>query len=223
MRALKVGVAYQSSSADYAEWLERLKPEEEVRAGDVVGVFGGKISKTTKGAQQIMAISTAPIVLGNMPEEGKEELYEKVAFMGQVPVKVWGTVNEDDYIIPSGFEDGTAIAVSPEMMTIEEYGKTIGRAWSSSENTMLKLINVAIGLKSGDLSHFLMKQQVETLNLKRTIDAKDEQIKKAYAELSQLKKDVAALKEMDQKLSRLEAAINRQASSSGGEQIAVKR
>ncbi|MCB0785516.1 MAG: hypothetical protein KDC02_15090, partial [Flavobacteriales bacterium] len=60
--------------------------------GDVVGVHGGRISRRTEGAQHVLAISSRPIVLGNMPEEGLEHLYERVGFLGQVPVKVAGPV-----------------------------------------------------------------------------------------------------------------------------------
>ena len=79
------GVTYSSKGADYASGLERLDPQEKLAPGMIVGVHGGKISKDTAGAEQILAISSKPIVLGNTPDEGKEELYEQVGFMGQVP------------------------------------------------------------------------------------------------------------------------------------------
>ena len=85
-----VGVTYQSGSADYAEWLPKANLSEKFQPGYVVGLKNGKISLTTEEADKLFVISTKPIVLGNMPENGKEELYEKVAFMGQVPVHVLG-------------------------------------------------------------------------------------------------------------------------------------
>ena len=33
--------------ADYAEWLPRLHPDESIESGDVVGIFGGSVSKQT--------------------------------------------------------------------------------------------------------------------------------------------------------------------------------
>lgn len=38
------GVTYESRAGDYAEWLEKMDPEEPIKVGDVVGVFGGQIT-----------------------------------------------------------------------------------------------------------------------------------------------------------------------------------
>lgn len=164
-----LGVAYESGSGDYAEWLPRLDAGEKIKAGDIVGVFGGKITKTTAGAQQILAVSRAPIVLGNMPAKGNEARCEKVAFMGQVPVKVAGRVKEGDYIIPSGLGDGAGIAVSPELMTAEEYAKAVGRAWDSSESSATKYINTAIGLNAADVASAVRGLQAELEALKAEV------------------------------------------------------
>jgi hypothetical protein len=82
-----LGVAYESGSGDYAEWLPRLYPDEKIGYGQIVGVYGGKITKETDGADMLMVVSKSPIVLGNMPPDSlSESLCEKVGFMGQVPV-----------------------------------------------------------------------------------------------------------------------------------------
>lgn len=156
-----LGVTYQSGSADYAEWLERINPNENITAGDIVGVFGGKISKYTNNAQQYMVISTKPAILGNMPKSGQEGLYEKVAFMGQIPVKVRGTVLVGDYIIPSGLNDGIGRAISSTEMRADQYHEIVGVAWSSSLlNEGVSLINMAIGLNTNDVSRLV--SQLET-------------------------------------------------------------
>src|SRR5207249_9589407 len=66
------GVVYASKGADYAEWLPKVDPAQKFQAGQIVGVYGGKVSLRTEGADQIMAISTSPVVLGNQPLEGQE-------------------------------------------------------------------------------------------------------------------------------------------------------
>ena len=72
------GVAYESSAGDYAEWLERADPKEILSPGDVVGIVGGKISKEFEEAERFMVISTAPAVLGNMPNgEEVESMYSR--------------------------------------------------------------------------------------------------------------------------------------------------
>ncbi|MEO7524050.1 MAG: hypothetical protein ABIT58_08150, partial [Ferruginibacter sp.] len=104
------GITYQSGAADYAEWLPRANQFEDFKPGSVVGLKNGKISLNTSGADKLFVISTKPIVLGNMPPQGQEGSYEKVAFMGQVPVMVFGKVNMGDYILPNGSNDGFAKA-----------------------------------------------------------------------------------------------------------------
>src|SRR5690606_40935855 len=107
--------ANETGSGEYDEWLQRAKPDELIQPGDVVGVIGGRISREFTHADRFMVVSTSPLLLGNMPENAEEErLSEKVAFMGQVPVKVMGAVRIGDYILPSGSGDGIAIAVHPD-------------------------------------------------------------------------------------------------------------
>jgi hypothetical protein len=155
-----LGVTYQSGSADYAEWLERSNPGERITAGDIVSVTGGKISKNTNDAQQYMVISTKPAILGNMPMNGNEKAYEKVAFMGQIPAKVRGVVVAGDYILPSGLNDGTGIAVAPAEIKAEQYRQIVGVAWSSTLiDSGVSLINMAIGLNSNDVAALAIQQE----------------------------------------------------------------
>jgi hypothetical protein len=136
--------------SDYAEWLPRLETNERIEPGDVVGVFGGKISRTTTGATLVMALSTGAIVAGNDPGEKRRESHSLVAFMGQAMVKVIGPVRAGDVIIPSGLDDGSGIAVSPENITAAQFGQAIGQAWEGSEDTGLKKVRVAVGLIRND-------------------------------------------------------------------------
>lgn len=157
-----VGVAFTSGSGDYAEWLEKSLLDETFTYGDIVGVRGGKITKNTEVADHFMVVSLSPIVLGNMPKKGEEKNYRKVAFMGQVPVKVTGKVAIGDYIIPRGDNKGFGIAVSPAKMTLEQYRQIVGVAWTASKaNTSFSMINVAVGINSNDLVAKLIKQQAE--------------------------------------------------------------
>lgn len=150
---MNIGVTYESGSADYAEWLERSIPAEQISAGDIVSVAGGKISKNTQHANKYMVVSTKPAILGNMPEKGKENQYNKVAFLGQIPVKVRGNVFIGDYILPSGLNDGTGRAISPNIITADQYHEIVGVAWSGSiASGSIALVNMAIGLNNNDLA-----------------------------------------------------------------------
>lgn len=152
------GVTYGSKGADYAEWLPRADESEDIRWGMVVGVKGGMISKTTDGADQVMVVSRAPIVLGNTPPAGQEARYEKVGFMGQVHTLVRGIVCVGDYILPSGLSDGSAIAIAPDKIAPAQLGKVIGRAWSASTGPM-DFVNVAVGMNGGEVASVVGRQQ----------------------------------------------------------------
>jgi len=154
-----LGVTYQSGSADYAEWLERSNAAEKLTPGDIVAVNAGKITKYTTTGQQFMVISTKPAVLGNMPPAGSEAGYEKVAFMGQIPVKVRGLVLAGDYILPSGRNDGFGIGVSPKDIKPEQYKQIVGVAWSESlVEGVISTVNMAIGLNTNDVANLAVDQ-----------------------------------------------------------------
>lgn len=160
-----LGVAYESGSGDYAEWLLKANPDEIIKHGEVVGVVGGKISKTFDNAKKFMVVSTSPIVLGNMPESKEiEKISEKIAFMGQVPVNVIGKVEIGDYILPSGQKDGLAIAVHPVNMKAKDYQRIVGVAWSESHSDKyVNMINTAVGINQNDMSSIINQMQL-TLN-----------------------------------------------------------
>ena len=157
---LTAGIAYESEGADYAEWLPKANPDEIISAGEVVGVIGGKISKYFDDASKFMVISHHPMVLGNMPSINEEDNFEKVAFIGQVPVKVIGDVSIGDYILPSGNKDGFAQAVSPNQMKTKDYSRIIGIAWEKSDTSkIINVINTAVGINANDLSNTVSQMQ----------------------------------------------------------------
>ena len=164
------GIAYRSTSADFAEFLPRLHVSELIEKGDIVGVFGGKVSKTTRGAEQVKAVSSGPIVLGNTPAEEKLPFFEKIAFLGQVSIKVRGKVQAGDYIVPAGLDDGSGIAVPPDEITIAQSLQVVGRAWESTAENGLKLVDVAVGIDGGSHHlHALQRQKDQTIrNLTET-------------------------------------------------------
>ncbi|NOR74450.1 MAG: hypothetical protein GQ525_04765, partial [Draconibacterium sp.] len=155
----KLGVEYSSGNGDYAEWLERVNPEEIINAGDIVGVTGGKITKNLTNAEQVMAVSTRPIVLGNTPPEGETHLGNNIAFMGQIPVKIMGTVSTGDYIVAKGEIAGYGIAVSSDNMTLEDFKFAVGRAWEDNADKGPKMVNTVIGVHNGDYLNILKRYE----------------------------------------------------------------
>ena len=142
----EVGVTYSSGYGDYAEWLERDPAERDLQIGEIVGVRGGVTSLKTEDADHVMVVSTAPAFLGNQPRPGDEYRFEKVAFMGQVNVRVAGKVNAGDYIIASGKNDGMGIAVRPADMQLADYRSAVGIAWEAAGDSPVNMVKIGVGL-----------------------------------------------------------------------------
>jgi hypothetical protein len=172
-----VGVVYSSAAGDYAEWLPRNFSAGKMKPGQVIGVHKGEISFNTKGADRVLVVSTNPIVLGNSPAEERKEMFEKVAFLGQVPVRVTGSVSAGDYVLASNNNDGLAVAKHPEDLTIDDLSNFIGIAWTSSDILTEKPIKVAMGISNNDIKSIvtqlekkLAKHTDELTELRKQLD-----------------------------------------------------
>lgn len=153
-QAATVGSTFSSGAGDYAEWLERDSKVRNLFPGEIVGVKAGKLSLNTADADHVMVVSTQPAVLGNTPQEKFKANFEKIAFMGQVPVKIVGKAVVGDYIVPSGNHDGLGIAVHPQDLPTADFSKIIGVAWQSTpeDKELIHYVNVAVGLNNNDLA-----------------------------------------------------------------------
>jgi len=193
-----IGVTYQSGAGDYAEWLPKSNSSEKFLPGDIVGVKGGYITKNTDDADHFMIISRHPIVLGNMPEEGKESDYEKVAFMGQVPVKIFGKAESGDFIIPDGNNNGAGIAVSPDEIQPDQFGKIVGVAWSASESSQYGFINALTGLNFNYMARLNEKQQQKISEQETEINNLKEQLNSMNNALTMLVPDYSTVMQNSQ-------------------------
>ncbi len=161
-----IGVTYSSGAADYAEWLERAAGIRDVYAGEIVGVTGGLVSLNTQNADHLFVVSSNPLALGNQPAAADQKRFEKIAFMGQVRTRVLGPVSVGDYILPSGNNDGFAIAVHPSEMKPGDYSRIIGVSWENGlSNVPFNLVNVAVGINANDLSREVvaLEKKVEAI------------------------------------------------------------
>jgi hypothetical protein len=183
-----VGVSYQSGAGDYAEWLPKQNPSDVFMEGELVGIKNGFVTKNTWGVEKIMIVSTRPIVLGNMPQKNDEKNNVKIAFMGQVPVKVIGTIEPGDYILPSDLGSGFAKAVKPENMETRDYKKVAGVAWSvmAKIGDNISIVNVAIGINTNDLSDVVYKQEEELIALRAVYDQLEKQMTESNSALASL-------------------------------------
>lgn len=160
-------VVFNAEGADYAEWLLREEYRERFLPGEIVGVRRGQISKRTSDVDHILVISSNPIILGNRPKETDKERYEKVAFLGQVPIRIIGPVKEGDYIVPSGEHDGHGIAIHPDEIELWMLPDVIAVAWESGTSEVVNIVNCSIGLDDNTMRKVVesIDQRMEELAL----------------------------------------------------------
>jgi hypothetical protein len=196
------GVAFSSPERDYAEYILKRNPDEEMRQGDIVGIYGGKASVSTNEADNLMVISSSPIIIGNWQPSYDLDHYALIAFLGQVPVNVNGLVTKGDYIIASGLEDGTGIAVAPEDISIMQIDKILGKAWESSDTQGTKQIRVMVGFpfakKVSYTRSVSIRETIEFLregnnNLKETLSEKVNEREKQIKTLKKLIRELKTL------------------------------
>lgn len=141
------------------------------------------MSLATDDADQVMVVSTQPVVLGNDPgpESSAREGYEKVAFVGQTPTTVRGPVETGDLVVPSGENDGIARAVTPED------GPIIGQAWEGDNTDGISEVVVAVGIDDPSVVGAAVEADRERID---RLEAENERLR---AENEQLRERIAAI------------------------------
>jgi hypothetical protein len=135
-----------------------------------------------------MVVSNRAIVEGNLPEDGTTAGHELVALLGQVPVRVRGPVDAGDIVVPSGREDGTAVAIAPATMRLADHAQVIGRAWEAAPGTGVHTVTVAVGLdRVGALVEQLQRQQAQIDALHRKLDAQTGRFEAQQAQIDALR------------------------------------
>ena len=107
-----------------------------------------------------------------------------------------GEVKPGDYIVASGFNDGTGVAVSLKEMSLTQINQIVGIAWEMSDDGEVKLINTAVGISSWTAP--LQKQQEMIEELKR----KDEKHDQMEDEIIRLRKSLEELQESVEELKK---------------------
>lgn len=140
------GISFKSSGADVAEWMPRAEGERPMGAGDIVGVRNGMLSRQLEGAEHLMVISTAPMVLGNQPPADQRSSFEPVAFLGRTPVRVRGPVKRGDYILADTRSDGAGVAVAFDTLTLDDVPRIVGIAWEDGAGSGVQGVRCGVGL-----------------------------------------------------------------------------
>ncbi len=179
-----LGVDYKSGGADFAEYLPKSEDVVEFNHGDIVGISDGVVSHNTENADFVSVITDRSSHSGNWPGSDLEAEYEKVSFIGQVPVKVEGAVNQGDIIVASGRNDGIAIAIPEDKLTADLFSQMIGIAWESSNDAGVKRVNTSIGLNNP--AKLLIEQE-------KLIESQEDRILSLEEKLNKLEKIVLEL------------------------------
>jgi len=153
------GVSYNTTGADFAEYLPLHNLQERIRAAEIVGVSGGRVSKQTAGAEQLFVTSATAGFVGNMPLNEQAEGLALVAMMGQVPVRVHGPIQAGDYIVPSGQADGIGRAVNPGELTPALAGQVVGQALEGTTEAGLSEVTILVGLPRDQVWATLLQQK----------------------------------------------------------------
>jgi hypothetical protein len=183
------GVTYTTSGADFAEYLPRRDESEPIEAGDIVGLSAGTITRSTIGTDRLRVISSTPAVVGNTPPNDQIDRFRKVAFIGQVPVKVLGAVQAGDYVVPSGRHDGIGVALAPEKLRPSQYSQIVGVASESSDEPSVKKVMVEVGLNTAarqfaDLHAEKDKQISDLIKTTQTLDNRLKALEEAVQKLT---------------------------------------
>eukprot|EP01052_Picozoa_sp_SAG31_P018000 SAG31_NODE_1256_length_9081_cov_13.160655_8_plen_1059_part_00 len=101
---------FTTPAADFAEWHRRCDGEPSYSPGTVVGITGSdEISRCTSRAAMVGVISCEAAVEGNCPKD--KVGWDLVCYVGRVSVRVQGLWKSGWWVLPSGLDDGTAVAM----------------------------------------------------------------------------------------------------------------
>ena len=97
------GAVLRSRNGDFAEWRRREPAEAPFEEGDVVGINeAGRLTRRTIGLSQVGVVSRVAMVEGSVPALHELAAFDMVAYAGHVPVKLRGSCQPGNHIVPSG-------------------------------------------------------------------------------------------------------------------------
>lgn len=84
-----------------------------------------------------------------------------------------------DFVVPSGLNDGTGVAVDPAELTLERAAQVVGRVWESTSGEGVHRVMTEVGLDRLDVVvGLLRRERREHARLQAEIEALRAEIKK---------------------------------------------
>ncbi|MEM6288394.1 MAG: hypothetical protein AAF845_14705, partial [Bacteroidota bacterium] len=189
------GVVFNTSGADYAEYLPLATTTASVRPGDLVGLRGGRVSLAASGAEQVMIASSNAAVAGNA---GATEGGALVAFVGQAEVRLTGTASVGDLLVASGLDDGTARAVAPGAYRPEADGPVAGRVVALPEAGRAVAL---VGVDEAAALRAVVARQADEM------ESQADRLNAQQRELDALRTEAGRVEALEARLARLEALL----------------
>lgn len=162
-------LATSPRNADYAEWFLWDETHlafdadggvaETPPPGSVVQLRSPeqKLTLDTSASGPVLIVSTSPSVAAGLPvDPAVADRGALVAFLGQVPVRCRGIVKCGDQLVPSGLDDGTAVALEATagaVPTVDALGVAMEDSPSSNKHADLE---EGRGLLSEDSEHVVL-------------------------------------------------------------------
>ncbi len=153
------GITFKSGGADFAEWLPLKSNERPLQPAEIVAWTPQGLSRNTQSALQLVVVSTRPIITGNAPTQSDSNNWAPVAFVGQVPAQVRGPVQAGDFILPSGKNDGTGIAIPAQQLQAHQIDQVVGQALHDAPNNGIQQVNILVGLPQNEILRALLLQR----------------------------------------------------------------
>ncbi|MDS0295309.1 hypothetical protein [Halogeometricum luteum] len=194
------GVTYTGAGGDFGEYFPKADPDAAFAPGEVVGLRGGELTRSTADADTAFVVTDRPIVLGNNAEDNDDHV--AVAMLGQVPVDVVGAVEAGDLLVATEDADGRARAADGGTEA-----PVVGRALtaaSEGEAAVDAFVNVSVdGAPTGDASEARADAD-RIAALEATVDRKDERIDDLEAETE---RKAERIDDLESRLAAVEQAV----------------
>eukprot|EP01047_Picozoa_sp_COSAG01_P019483 COSAG01_NODE_1083_length_11812_cov_9.648510_3_plen_1662_part_00 len=120
VRGVHGGAKFQTRQGDVAEWFPRVPgerdPDRPFEEGSVVGLWDGRLSHRTAGAQQLGVVSRMAAIEASAPLDRQQRARgDFIAYLGRVPIRCRRQGEKpkaNGWAVPSGHQDGTAVVVN---------------------------------------------------------------------------------------------------------------
>ncbi|ELZ31334.1 hypothetical protein C474_08532 [Halogeometricum pallidum JCM 14848] len=194
------GVTYTGAGGDFGEYFPKADPDATFAPGEVVGLRGGEITRTTADADTAFVVTDRPIVLGNNAEDTEDRV--AVAMLGQVPVDVAETVDAGDLLVATDAADGRA-RVADGTPAAPVVGRALTSA-SEDEESVDAFVNASVDGAPNEDASAARSDADRIAALESTLDRKDERIDDLEAETERKE---ARIDELESRLAAVEQAV----------------